>query len=76
MNEHNFNWNRPIEEVILSFCTEMASNMERASNAHRETGWFANNTLSNNLSCMAKAYRTVEKHILSEIRIRNSIQQK
>lgn len=57
-------WERPVEEQLLEFVRNMASNMESVSEHNRETGWFANNTLSNEASKMALAYRTVEKRIL------------
>ena len=68
-----FSWEKPIEEEILNFTRNMAIQMERASDYHKETGWFANNELSENCARMAQAYRTVEEYILKEIKIRKSI---
>ena len=66
-------WEKPIEQEMLNFTRSMAIQFERSTEHHRETGWFANNRLSEDCATMAKAYRTVEKHILSEIEIRSSL---
>jgi len=65
-----FSWEKPIEQEILNFTRHMAEQMEQVAIAQKETGWFANNELSEGANNMAKAYRTVERHILKEIEIR------
>ena len=63
----------PIELEILSYCNNMAKKMRSAESAHIETGWFANNSLSEGCGNMAKAYETVANHIEREIKLRNLI---
>ena len=62
--EANFSWEQPVEDQLLDFVRHMATNMEITAEYHKETGWFANNSLSDNAHYMALAYRTVEKKIL------------
>lgn len=66
-------WEKPIELEILTFCNQMARQMRSAESAHRETGWFANNSISEQCGAMAKAYETVAKHVEGEIKFRESI---
>ena len=66
-------WEKPIEQEILRYVRDMANQMESASAHHRETGWFANNSLSDQLKAEATAFRMVEKYILREIELRLTI---
>jgi len=65
-----FNWETPIHIDILEFSRHMAESMEQVASRPRESGWFANNRLQEDAHRMADAYRTIEKHILNEIRMR------
>ena len=68
-----FSWEKPIEQEIMAFVQHMAREMERTASRQRERGWFANNRLQDDAQKMADAYRTVEKHIKREIKIRKKI---
>lgn len=48
----------------------------RASEAHnRETGWFADNSLSEQCGAAAMAYETAAKHIQKEFKLREKIKE-
>lgn len=66
-------WERPFEEELLTYLRHMASSMERASAHHKEYGWFSNNSFSDQLAAMGKAYRTVQEHVEKEVEMRASI---
>lgn len=74
--EGNFSWEKPIENEILNFVRHMAESMESVANHNRETGWFKNNRLQDDAQKMADAYRTVEKHIMREIKLRANLKAK
>lgn len=63
-------WEKPIEQELLKFCNHMASAFRKSENYHRETGWFANNSYSEECGSIATAYETVAKRIEEEIEIR------
>lgn len=67
--EGTFSWDKPIEEEILDFVRKMASQMERAAQDH------SSKQIRGGASHYADAYRTVERHILKEIRLRQDIVQ-
>lgn len=71
-----FSWEKPIEEEILSYCSQMASKFEESSLNHRDNSWFANNRLSEDCALMAKAYRTVENHVRKEIEMRKELNER
>lgn len=75
MKKLKFSWHKPIEEEILNYVRWMAESMESVA-SNRETGWFANNRLQEDAQRMANAYRTVEKHIIEEIKLRKSLKEK
>ena len=66
-----FSWEKPIEEEILEYVVYMRQTMEGVARRNKETGWFANNRLSENAQKMAGAYLMVENHIIKEIKKRN-----
>lgn len=62
-----FSWDIPIEEEILSFVRQMANNMELTS---RQNVW---GKIRKGAESYAAAYRTVEKHIVKELALRQEI---
>lgn len=58
-----FSWERPMEEQIIEFCDHMAQTMRRSQEYNKETGWFANNSLSDRCGAAAMAYETVAKKV-------------
>ena len=65
-----FSWETSIAEDILHFSKRMADEMEQVATHNLEKGWFANNRLQEDAQIMANAYRTIEKHILNEMKMR------
>ncbi len=65
-----YSWERPIEDVLLDYVKHMASTMEEVDAHNREEGWFANNELADGAKNMARAYRTVQHKIETEIKFR------
>ena len=74
-NKPVMSWDKPIEQEILEFTKHMAESMEKVSSKPRETGWFANNRLQEDAQRMADAYRTIQRHIEKEIKIRSELEQ-
>ena len=61
-----YSFEKPIEQEILEYVMSMARQMEIvANNGERE--------IREGAHCFARAYRTVEGHILREIKLRKAI---
>lgn len=65
-----FSWEQPIEIEILEYTRVMARAMEGVAVRHHSKKIREHSIL------MAKAYRTVEKHIMDEIELRRKIDEK
>lgn len=73
MDFPKMSWERPIEEILLEFCNHMARTMRSSESYNRETGWFADNSLSERCGAAAMAYETVANRIKEEIRLKSSL---
>lgn len=71
-----FSWERPIEDEIITFCENMARQFREAESRNKETGWFANNSFSEQCGATAMAYETVAKHVEREVTLRQKIKSK
>ena len=57
-------WERPIEEAMLDWLMDMASQMENTASRHSDK------SIREGASHYADAYRTARNHLLREIEIR------
>ena len=78
LSKPKMSWERPIEEELLRFVRDMASRMEEVANKPNN-GLFGTNFMDTDKGIRegannyAMAYRTVERQILNEIRIRERV---
>lgn len=65
--EGTFSWDKPIEQEILEFTRNMRRQMERVASMHDSK------SIREGAGNYAKAYATIEGHIIKEIEFRKKI---